>query len=310
MAPQTHGPDDGHAHGVTANERRVAIAFVLIGIFMLVEIIGGLLSGSLALLADAGHMVSDAAALAMSWLALRVGRRPADAARSFGYRRMEVLAAFVNGCALFAIAGWVVFEAIRRFADPVPVLGGPMLAVAIAGTLANLAAFWVMSGGDRENLNVRSAWLHILGDLFGSGAAILAAGIILWTGWSPIDPILSVVVALVILKSAYGIVRSSSHILLEGTPVSLNLGALRTDLETLLPPGSEVHHIHAWSLTSEQPLITLHVSGVPEGRGPSLLAAIEARLRDQYGIEHSTIQLEPIVETCSLAQTSRDESLL
>jgi cobalt-zinc-cadmium efflux system protein len=293
MTSHTQGSHAGHSHGAMTNEKRVATAFVLIALFMLVEIVGGLLSGSLALLADAGHMVSDAAALAMSWLALRVGRRPADAARSFGYRRLEVLAAFANGCALFLIAGWVVFEAVSRFAQPVPVLGGPMLAVAVAGTVANLIAFWVMSGGERENLNMRSAWLHILGDLFGSAAAVLAAGIILWTGWQPIDPILSIVVALVILKSAYEIVRSSAHILLEGTPDNLNIAALKADLDALLLPGVEVHHLHAWSLASDKPLITLHVSGVADGASTTVLATIQAYLKEKHSLAHSTIQIDP-----------------
>lgn len=185
---------------------------------MAVEIAGGLISGSLALLADAAHMISDAVALGMSWLAIVVGRRPADTARSFGYRRLEVLAAFANGCALFVVAGWIVYEAIHRLSAPVEVLGGTMLAVAVAGTLANLAAFWILNSGNKANLNVKSAWVHVLGDLFGQVAAVAAAAAIMWTGWFPIDPILSVVVALVILKSAWGIVRDSGNILLEGSP--------------------------------------------------------------------------------------------
>src|SRR5579883_3328214 len=212
-----HGNHHGHSHGAgVTDERRIGWAFIIIFLFMFIEAAGGLIAGSLALLADAGHMVSDAAALGMSWVALRIGKRPADAVRSYGYQRIEVLVAFVNGCTLFVIAGWIVFEAVRRFTAPVPVLGGTMLAVAIAGLLANIIAFFVLNGGNRNNLNMRSAWLHVLGDLLGFIVAIIAAGIILWTGWSPIDPILSVLVALLILKSAAGIVRSSAHILLEG----------------------------------------------------------------------------------------------
>jgi len=282
-----------HHHGGAVDERRMAVAFAIILVFMVVEVVGGALSGSLALLADAGHMISDVAALGMSWLAIHVGKRPADAARSFGYRRLEVLAAFVNGCALFVVAGWVTFEAIRRLGTPVPVLGGPMLGVAVAGTLANLAAFFVLSGGGRANLNVRSAWIHVLGDLFGQVAAVVAAGIILLTGWFPIDPILSVVVALIILKSAYGIVRASSHILLEGTPPGLDLEAMRADLRTVVPATADVHHVHVWSLTTEEPLITLHVSCAGDENPQSLMTALRERLRDRYGINHSTIQVEP-----------------
>src|SRR5262249_23641746 len=231
------GHDHAHHHGVAAStdEWRIGWAFVIIFVFMLVEVAGGLISGSLALLADAGHMVSDAVALAMSWAALRIGKRPADHQRSYGYRRVEVLVAFVNGCTLFAIAGWILFEAVRRFADPVEVLGGTMLAVAIAGLLANIVAFLILQGGNRENLNMRSAWLHVLGDLLGFVVAIVAAVVILFTGWSPIDPLLSILVAILILKSAGEIVKSSAHILLEGTPDGFDPGAVRDDLIAAVP---------------------------------------------------------------------------
>ena len=292
-AGQRHDHAGHHHHGAGANERSIALAFAILFVFMVIEGVGGVLSGSLALLADAGHMVSDVAALGMSWLAIHVGKRPADAARSFGYKRLEVLAAFVNGCALFLIAGWVVFEAVRRFAAPVPVVGHLMLAVAVAGTLANVIAFLVLSGGDRANLNVRSAWVHVLGDLIGQIAAVIAASVILATGWYPIDPILSVFVALVILRSAYGIVRSSSHILLEGTPPGLDLDVMRDDLKSVIPATADVHHMHVWSLTAEQPMITLHVSCVADEDAQSMMSAIRARLREHYGISHSTIQVEP-----------------
>jgi cobalt-zinc-cadmium efflux system protein len=298
-----HGPDDGdhghghhhgHSHGAgAADERRIGWAFVIIFIFMFVEAAGGLAAGSLALLADAGHMASDAAALGMSWAALRIGRRPADAQRSYGYQRMEVLVAYGNGCTLFVVAGWIVIEALRRFAVPVEVLGGTMLAVAVAGLLANTAAFFILHGGNRENLNMRSAWLHALGDLLGFIGAIVAAGVILWTGWSPIDPILSILVALLILKSAAEIVRSSAHILLEGAPSGLDLSALRADLAANIAGVTEVHHVHAWSLTAGQPMITLHVRSTSDADPASVIPAINRRLRERFGIAHSTIQIDP-----------------
>jgi len=289
-----HGHQHGHSHGAGAtNEYRLGWAFIITFSFTFVEVVGGLMAHSLALLADAGHMVSDAAALGMSWLALRLGKRAADTERTYGYRRLEVLVAFVNGCTLFVIAAWIVLEAIRRFAAPTEVLGGTMLVVAIAGLLANIVAFLVLNGGNRENLNMRSAWLHVLGDLLGFVVAIVAAGIIVLTGWSPIDPILSVVVAVLILKSAAQIVKSSAHILLEGTPPNLNLGALRTDLATALPAVAEVHHVHAWSLTEDQPLVTLHVRCTPGADPQSLVPAINRRLKERFGISHSTIQVDP-----------------
>jgi cobalt-zinc-cadmium efflux system protein len=289
-----HGP--GHSHvAAGTDEWRILGAFLIIFVFMLVEIVGGLLSGSLALLADGGHMISDAAALAMSWGALRIGRRPADGMRSYGYRRLEVLVAFVNGCALFLIAAWVIIEAMRRFRTPVEVLGGPMLAVAVAGLVANAVAFWLLSGGNRENLSMRSAWLHVLGDLLGFAIAIIAAGVILFTGWSPIDPLLSVAVALLILRSAASIVRSSAHILLEGTPLGFDSEALRRDLLTSLPSVVEVHHIHAWSLTQEQPLVTLHVRCAEGADRDTVVIAVGQRLRRQFGITHATIQIDHAV---------------
>jgi cobalt-zinc-cadmium efflux system protein len=283
----------GHSHGAaTTDEGRIGWAFIVIFSFMLVEVGGGIMSGSLALLADAGHMVSDAAALGMSWAALRLGKRAADAERTYGYKRLEVLVAFVNGCTLFAIAGWIIIEAIRRFAAPVEVLGGPMLVVAIAGLLSNIVAFLILNGGNRENLNMRSAWLHVLGDLLGFVVAIVAAGIILLTGWSPIDPLLSVLVAVLILKSAAQIVKSSSQILLEGTPAGLDIAGLSADLVATLPAVAEVHHVHAWSLTAEQPLVTLHVRCAPDSDPRLIIPAINEHLKQRYGITHSTIQID------------------
>jgi cobalt-zinc-cadmium efflux system protein len=287
-----------HGHGGgTTDERRLGCAFVIIFLFMLVEAFGGVMAGSLALLADAGHMASDAAALGMSWAALRIGKRPADAARTYGYQRVEVLVAYSNGCTLFLVAGWIVYEAIRRFATPVPVLGGTMLVVAIVGLLANAVALLLLHDGDRDNLNLRSAWLHVLGDLLGFAVAIIAAGVIVVTGWSPIDPILSVFIALLILKSAAGIVKASAHILLEGTPPGLDLEALRADLAAAVPGVAEVHHVHAWSLTSRQVMVTLHVRCRQNADPASVVRAINDRLAARYQITHSTIQVDP--EDCA-----------
>lgn len=280
-----------HLHGVT-DQRRIGVAFVIIAVFMIVEIVGGLLSGSLALLADAGHMVSDTAALGFSWAAIHYGRRPATAQLSYGYKRLEILAAFVNGCALFVIAAWIVVEAIRRFAEPVPVVGKTMLIVAFAGLAANIAAFLVLHGGNRENLNVRGAWLHVLGDMLGSVAAIVAAIVILLTGWTPIDPILSIVVAVIILKSAWGIVKSSAHILLEGTPEGITLADIKSDLERNVVEIRDAHHIHAWSITGERHMVTLHVHPAQGMGAREVVMAVQRRLSTRFNIEHVTVQVE------------------
>jgi cobalt-zinc-cadmium efflux system protein len=302
-----HGHHHGHSHGAgVTDENRIAWAFIIIFGFMLVEVAGGIYAGSLALLADAGHMVSDAIALGMSWVALRVGKREANLKHTYGYKRLEVLVAFVNGCTLFVIAAWIVFEAARRFLEPVHVLGGPMLAVAIAGLLSNIVAFLVLNGGNKENLNMRSAWLHVLGDMLGFFIAIVAAGIILFTGWSPVDPILSVVVAVIILKSAWEIIVSSSHILLEGSPDGFDAKTLSDDLLASVPGVSDVHHIHAWSLTSEDSMVTLHVRCKPEADTTLVIPAINERLKSKFKITHSTIQIDqsPCEEHCTAAPHS------
>jgi len=295
----------GHHHAYGAeDQRRIAWAFVTIAVFMIVEVVGGLLSGSLALLADAGHMISDAAALGFSWVAIHYGRRPATAELSYGYKRLEILAAFVNGCALFVIAAWIVIEAIRRFAAPVPVVGKTMLIVAVAGLAANAVAFLVLHGGNRENLNMRGAWLHVLGDMLGSAAAIVAAVVILLTGWSPIDPILSIVVAVIILKSAWEIVKSSAHILLEGAPDSLSLAEIKADLEENVPEVDNAHHIHAWSITGERHVVTLHVhptAGVP---AHDVVVAVQRRLAVRFDVAHATIQVEE--QACADSHEAHD----
>jgi len=297
-----HGHHHGHSHGAgVTDEKRIGWAFIIIFTFMLVEVAGGIYSGSLALLADAGHMVSDAIALAMSWTALRVGKRAANVRHTYGYKRLEVLVAFVNGCTLFVIAGWIVIEAARRFMDPVHVLGAPMLAVALAGLFSNIVAFLVLNGGNKENLNMRSAWLHVLGDMLGFFIAIVAAGIILFTGWSPVDPILSVVVAVIILKSAWEIIASSAHILLEGSPEGFDVKALGDDILANVPGVNDIHHIHAWSLTSEDSMVTLHVRCKPEADASLVIPAINERLKSQFKIAHSTIQIDlaDCEESCS-----------
>ncbi len=286
-----HDHTFGHAHGVT-DQRRIAAAFVIIAAFMVVEIVGGIWSGSLALLADAGHMVSDAAALGFSWLALHIGKRPANARLTFGYKRLEILAAFVNGCALFLVAAWILYEAIVRFAQPVPILSGPMLWVAGIGLAANIAAFYVLNGGNQENLNMRSAWLHVLGDMLGSVAAIIAALIIRFTGWTPIDPLLSVLVALLILKSAWQIVKATTHILLEGTPPNLQLTDIKADLEQHIEGVTDIHHIHAWAMTAEQLMVTLHAVAEPGADQAAIVTRIQQRLASEFNVGHVTVQVE------------------
>jgi cobalt-zinc-cadmium efflux system protein len=281
----------GHDHAAHANERRVFRAMWLTGGFMLVELAGGLVSGSLALVADAAHMLTDAAALGIAWYAFRIARRPADPKRSFGYHRAQVLAAFVNGAVLVAIVFAIVYEAVRRLAEPAPVMGATMLAVALAGLAVNAAA-WLMLRGGHKNLNVRGAALHVAGDFLASLAAVAAAVVILATGWTPIDPALSLAVSALVLWSGWSLVRKSAHILLQGTPDWLDVEALGRDLAEAVPGVVEIHHVHVWSLTSEQPVLTLHAVVDDAADPDAVLAAVRAHLMHRYGIGHTTIQVE------------------
>ncbi|WP_062204357.1 cation diffusion facilitator family transporter [Aureimonas sp. AU12] len=286
-----HDHDHSHDHGAHAGETRLAIAAGLTGLFMLAEVAGGLISGSLALLADAGHMLVDFAGLALAWFAIRMARRPADTRRTFGYDRFQILVAYSNGLVLFGISAVILYEAYARLADPVPVLAGPMLAVAVGGLVVNVAAFFVLHGGDRQDLNMRGALLHVMGDLLGSVAAIAASLIILGTGWTPIDPILSVFVCLLILGNAYRLIRESGHILLEGAPADVDAGAIEARLAAI-PGLASIHHVHVWMLTPKRRAATLHACVTDTADGPTVVRAVKAELRRSFAIEHATVEVE------------------
>jgi cobalt-zinc-cadmium efflux system protein len=272
---------------------RIRIALALTGTFMLVEVVGGILSGSLALLADAGHMLTDTMALALSAAAFSMSARPADHKRSYGYQRFQILAAFVNGLSLLLIVGWILFEAVQRLLQPSPVLGQTMLLVASAGLVVNIVVFLVLHRGDQENLNMRGAALHVLGDLLGSIAAIVAALIILSTGWMPIDPLLSVVVAGLIFRSAWHLVKRSAHVLLEGAPEWLDMDDIKSKIVAANPEVKEIHHVHVWGLTPQHPMLTMHVAlNELQPNTTAIVRRIKELLSREYGIRHSTIEVE------------------
>lgn len=300
-APSRQGHSHGHAHGhshgpgevTDDNARRVLVALWLTGSFTVAELVGGLMTGSLALVADSGHMLTDAASLALAWMAFRVAGRPNDARRTYGYHRFQVLAAFVNGVTLVALVGWLTVEAVLRLFTPVEVLGGPMLVIAVLGLVINLVVLWILKRGSAPNLNVEGAAAHVFGDILGSLAAIIAAVVIVWTGWMPIDPLLSVLVAVLILRSAWLVVRRSGHILLEGAPDWLDVDALRRDLVLAVPQVEDIHHVHAWMLTDERPLMTMHATLTQGADSHAALVAIRQFLEQRYGVGHATIQIEP-----------------
>mgnify|MGYP000079464847 CR=1 FL=1 len=284
-----------HSHSLpdnNSNRSRLLAAFIVTALFMIMEIAGGLISGSLALLADAGHMLTDTIALMMALLAVHFASRKPNARHTFGLLRLTTVAAFINAIALLVITGLIVWEAIRRFYHPQPIEGGVMMFVALAGLGANIMALWLLQRGNQEkNLNVRAAALHVLGDLLGSVGAIMAALVIMFTGWTPADPILSIVVCLLVLRNACVLLRESFHELLEGSPPSLNANTLANSLISAIPEVRGVHHIHLWQV-GEKPLMTLHVQVIPPHDHDALLHRIHHYLWENFQITHATVQME------------------
>ena len=297
-----HGHDHSHIPAVTGdNERRILISFFVILAFMVVETVGGVLSGSLALLADAGHMLTDAAALGLAYTAFRLGRRAADSRRSFGYARFEVIAGLINALTLFGIVGFILYEAVGRFREPQPVLAGSMLAVAVIGLMVNLFVLWFLTRGDTGHVNVRGAVLHVMGDLLGSIGAIVAALVIRFTGWVPVDPLLSVLVSLLILRSAWSLLKNTLHILLEGAPDGAVAERITAYLKANIDGIADVGHVHVWQITSGRVLATLKVRPAPDADLVALTAGVEQALRSEFAIEHPTVGIDWTgTERCSL----------
>ncbi|BAS26571.1 cation diffusion facilitator family transporter [Limnochorda pilosa] len=298
MAPTASGGTSphsgGHVHGAGDHRNRRALRWSL-GItlaFLVLEAVGGWLANSLALLSDAGHMASDAAALGLSLFAFWFARRPAPAEKTYGYRRTEVLAALANAAGLLVISGLILHEAYRRLLEPPQVAGPLMLAVAVAGLAANLASAWMLHGGDwRENLNLRGAFLHVLGDLAGSVGAIGAAVIISFTGWNVVDPLVSGLIALLIVVSGWRLLRESLNVLMEGAPPNLSYQAVEQAL-CAQPGVAGVHDLHIWTITSGFPALSCHVVLAREAAPQALLERLRGMLRDRFGLDHVTIQVE------------------
>ena len=282
-----------------AGRRRLVFVLVLTALFMFVEFAGGWLANSLALMADAGHMLSDVAALALSVFALWIARRPATPVRSYGFLRVEILAALVNGVTLVVISILIFVQAWRRFLEPQAVHGSLMLTVGAAGLAVNLLAAFLLRRSSAHSLNVRGAYLHVLGDLLGSVAAILAALVILATGWVAADPIISCVVGALILVSSWRLVRESADILLEATPGHIDLDAVYRAISAI--PGVEaVRDLHVWTLTSGFLAMSGHARIADLNDYRRVLAEIHNRMHETFGITHVTVQLDP-VEVYSIA---------
>lgn len=297
----THAHGHGHAHGEggrdhrearASNRRRLQLTVALTASYLVAELVGGWLSGSLALLADAGHMLSDVAALALSLFAIWIAQRPGDPQKTYGFYRMEVLAALANGAALVAIAASIIVAALRRLQAPTPVAGEVVTFVALGGLAVNLAALAILNRGRGESVNVRGAWLHVLTDTLGSvGAA--AAGALVWAfGWLWVDPLLSIAIGLLVVYSAWDLLKEVVSVLMEHAPPHIDMAQVRSALVDT-PGVRDIHDLHVWVITTGIEALSCHVVA-DDARPPGeLLHALRATLHERFGIDHVTIQIEP-----------------
>lgn len=283
----------GHGHtqdNRTLPEGRLRLALLLTGSYLLAEVVGGLVFGSLALLSDATHMFTDFAALVIALAAIRLGKRPADPRRTFGYKRFEILAAALNASVLFLVAFYILFEAYRRLREPVEIQSLPMLLVALGGLAVNLIAARLLAAGSAESLNVKGAYLEVLSDLLGSLAVIAGAIVIYFTGWNWVDPLLATLISLWILPRTWHLLSASVNILLEGVPGGIDLRQLQAGLSAL-PGVQEVHDLHVWALTQGQNAMSVRLVTQPETADPGLVQKAQ-EVAGSHGIEHTTIQIE------------------
>ena len=286
-----HAGDAKHVHVTEGRSNSaLAVALALTLFFAVVEVVFGFISNSLALISDAGHMVTDAASLGLALLAQLIAKRPPSARNSFGYGRAEALAAFVNGLAMLLVVGWIVFEAVQRFAAPRPVAGQTVLIVAAIGLAVNLGVAWLLSR-DQASINTRAALVHVMGDVLGSIAAIAAGAVIWLTGWMQIDPLLSILVSLLILKSTVAILLESYHSLMEGVPHAIDYLKVGADLEQV-PGVLSVHDLHVWDMSPGQPALIGHLRIRSLREWPEVLATVHAMLLANHGIDHVTLQPE------------------
>ena len=281
----------GHDHGAGASSTRLAIALGLTTTFLIAELVGAFVFNSLALLSDAAHMFTDSAALAIALAAVKIGQRPADDSRTFGYRRFEILAAAFNALLLFAVAGYVLYEGILRFFEPEEVGSTGMLIVATFGLVINLISMRILAGGKETSLNVKGAYLEVWADMLGSIGVIAGALAIMLTGWQWVDPIVAIGIGLWVLPRTWILLKDTTQILLEGVPRGLDLAELRSAIEKV--PGVEgVHDLHAWSLTSDDPSLSAHVELTDGHDFEAVRLTITSMLMDRFHIQHTTLQVE------------------
>lgn len=295
-AGQSHS--HSHTHGAGANSRMLAIALGLTTAFLVAELIGSFVFNSLALLSDAAHMFTDSAALAIALAAIKIGQRPADDKRTYGYRRFEILAAAFNALLLFAVAGYVLWEGIARFYKPVEVQSTGMLVVAAIGLVVNLIAMRLLSAGTEQSLNIKGAYLEVWADMLGSVGVIAGAVTIMLTGWQRVDPAVAIGIGLWVLPRTWILLRDTTHILLEGVPRGLRLADVRAAISST-PGVASTHDLHVWSMTSDDISASAHVELEKGADAETVRMTVAAMLHEQFDIEHATIQVE--VEACGNA---------
>lgn len=281
----------GHDHTAGANARSLSIALGLTGTFLIAELVGAYVFNSLALLSDAAHMFTDAAALAIALTAIKIGNRPADNKRTYGYRRFEILAAAFNAVLLFVVAGYVLFEGIKRFVEPEPVQSMGMLIVATIGLLVNIIAMRVLAGGKDASLNVKGAYLEVWADMLGSLGVIIAAVVIYFTGWKWVDPLVAIGIGLWVLPRTWILLRDTTHILLQGVPSSIKLDDVRDTI--LRSEGvAALHELHVWSVAGDEASLTAHIVASSNADMEAVRLRVERKLEEQFSIQHVALQME------------------
>jgi cobalt-zinc-cadmium efflux system protein len=300
-----HSHDGGHNHSYNANKKALTVSFILIAVFMFVEFIGGFLTNSLALISDAGHMLSDAVALGLSLSALIFGAKAATPSKTYGYKRFEILAALLNGLVLILLSIFIFKEAIERLAEPPHVIGTGMMAISLIGLLINIVVAWTLhsKGATEDNLNVKSAFLHVLGDLLGSAGAIVAAILIMLFGWYIADPVAGMVVSVLVLYSGWNVLKESLNILMEAKPANIDSGKI-TELLKSISGVRDIHDLHIWMISSDFTSMTVHLQVDAQADRDLILEQAKQFIYKEYGIKHVTVQIEgrelcPHEETCN-----------
>ena len=306
-ASNTDARDD---HGIaTAPERSLRIALALTGTFLIAEVVGGVVTNSLALLSDAAHMFTDVAALAIALLAIRIGKRAADRQRTFGYARFEILAATFNAVLLFLVAMYILWEAVDRFRTPAPVQSGAMMVIAALGLVVNIISMRLLQANSEKSLNVKGAYLEVWSDMLGSVGVLVAGAIIQFTGWTLIDPIIAVVIGFWVLPRTWVLLKDSLNVLLEGVPSGMALEKIESEVVSI-PGVVAIHDLHVWAVTSGKALLTAHVvrDSTTDIGDAALLAAVRARLKERFDVHHATLELERAGDGSVAADETLDHS--